>query len=991
MIAQVVVLPSYGQTSSDLLSMSEQAMDRRDWVAAINNYEQLVAGGQSSSALDKQQYSQVLLNLGVAYLNQAEYQKSEAALLESLTLKKQIGDSRSETYGKVLQQLGFLYLRTGNFDQAKDYIVEAVELVTREKGRNSYEYAVAISELGEFYEKVGYYTEAFEKFAQAHDIIELLHDENTPEYANICNHMGRILIKNGLLKDAEGYLLAAASTYEKLGDDYVLDYTASLESLGVLYETEGKFAESERVLLKNLDIKRGIDGLPEEVMIETLNDLGILYQHLGNVEKSEMYFKEVHDICIESLGTDHGYYGIATNNLGTIAKKKGQFEKAEELLLESIRVYETTYGKNHPLYADALNNLASVETSLKKYDKADVRYQQVLMIDREIYGTQHPLYATTLSNYGIMLFKKGEVDKAEEMYAEALKIREAVLGTNHPSYANSMENLGLYYFIDGKMEEAEKYLSGAIDILRLQINSLFPVMTENEREVFYETIRNDIERYNFVALQMIDDKPELIEKMLNNQIQTKAILMNSSEKAKRKISQSKDSEVINLYNEWVRQKDQLVRFYQLGKNRLEENQINLNEIEQAVESLEKQLMQKSSQFQDILPENNYTWKDVQQVLKPGEAVVEVIKVRKFNTNIEVDETGFGFQENCYYVAIIFDSESESPKLVTLEEGLNLETIHYPFYSNALEYELEDTDSFKFFWKPIDKELKNIENVYVSPDGIFHKVNPNIFRTSSRSYLIDEYYVSYITNCTDLLREKDQQSALSRAYLVGNPDFNLKTVETIVQPLPGAQKEIVDIARYVHEQTTWDTRILVGKEANEGNVRNFFEPTILHIATHGFFMDNDRLAGKMIPGDISPLFQSGLYLAGVEDAYQNFQRGYRNDPSNDGMLTAYEAMNMDLEKTDLVVLSACETGLGLIGNGEGVYGLQRAFIVAGAQNVIISYVKVDDEATEKMMDKFYERYTMTRNVKSALREAQLALREEYDNPYIWGAFMLIGKG
>lgn len=978
------------QSLNQLIDESELALAREDWMSAIASIDKINGNDQYVQQLGRAQYSEILSNLGTAYLETGQTEKAKEQFEKALQIKKEIGDLNSDTYGELLQQLGYVSLEQGKYDAAQKYILEAIELISREKGTDSYQYAKALSELGEFYEDIGYFPEALDNFKKAHKIIESLFDPQSPEFAEICGNMGRILTKNGQLSQAEQYLVTSCSIYENLGKKYQIEYAESLESLGVLYENEGKFALSEKILLQALDLKNKIPNIDETLIIETLNDLGILYQHLGNTEKSEFYFTQVYEKCLETLGKDHGYYGIATNNLGTIAKRKGEYEKARKLLAESIENYEKSYGTIHPLYADALNNLASVEASLKMYEAAKNHYKQVLDIDRMIYGPDHPVYATALTNYGILLFKMGDIKNAEQKYLQALRIKENTLGINHPSYARSLESLGLYYFVEGNLSESEKFLRQSIDIQKEQISALFPVLTEQEREKFYETIREDIERYNYVALQMMDQKPELAEVILNNQIQTKAILLNSSERAKDKILSSNDPELIELYRNWLRQKDRLVRYYQIGKARLAENQIDLTEVEQNVESLEKELLRKSNDFYDIVPTRNYAWKEVSQTLKEGEAVVEIVKIRKFKTSLEDEEQVFGFLDNSIYLALIFDKNSDLPEVVVMEEGYNMEEIHYPYYANALEYNLTDDDSYGYFWREIDKKLKDIESVYVSPDGVYHKLNPNVFRTSSKSYLIDDYYVSYITNCSDLLKTRDSSEPLKRAYLIGNPEYYLEGKPTYLPELPGSEIEVNKISEEIEELSAWDSRTYVGDDASESRLKNLYKPTILHVATHGFFMD-DPLISRLIPSDRNPMFKSGIYLSGVENTYENDLKGYRHDPDNDGILTAFEAMNLELQSTNLVVLSACETGLGEINNGEGVFGLQRAFMVAGARSLIISLSKVDDVATQKLMTYFYDEYTKTNQIKSSLKYAQLKLREEYKRPYLWGAFLLIGKG
>ena len=172
------------------------------------------------------------------------------------------------------------------------------------------------------------------------------------------------------------------------------------------------------------------------------------------------------------------------------------------------------------------------------------------------------------------------------------------------------------------------------------------------------------------------------------------------------------------------------------------------------------------------------------------------------------------------------------------------------------------------------------------------------------------------------------------------------------------------------------------------------PALIHIATHGYFLADADLKGNDAMGvsaenaKNNPLLRSGLILSGVQAPGRD--KSITDLQSNDnGVLTAYEAMNLSLEGTDLIILSACETGLGDVRAGEGVYGLQRAFLVAGANALIMSLWKVDDEATQLLMTNFYTNWSKTGNKQKSFKQAQQQLMTKYKDPYYWGAFVMMG--
>ncbi|VAW26020.1 hypothetical protein MNBD_BACTEROID06-7, partial [hydrothermal vent metagenome] len=210
-------------------------------------------------------------------------------------------------------------------------------------------------------------------------------------------------------------------------------------------------------------------------------------------------------------------------------------------------------------------------------------------------------------------------------------------------------------------------------------------------------------------------------------------------------------------------------------------------------------------------------------------------------------------------------------------------------------------------------------------------------------------------------------------------------------LPGTEKEINALIQLL-DKNGWTTSENLEYEATESAIKEIKSPKIFHVATHGFFTPAQQVAQNAASGQKkataleNPLLRTGLLLTGAGDLLNKTEFNYNEE---DGILTAYEAMNMNLDNTDLVVLSACETGLGETKVGEGVYGLQRAFMVAGAKTLIMSMFKVDDTATQKLMVNFYQKWIKTGNKRQSFVEAKKELRNEYEDPIYWGAFIMIG--
>jgi CHAT domain-containing protein len=416
--------------------------------------------------------------------------------------------------------------------------------------------------------------------------------------------------------------------------------------------------------------------------------------------------------------------------------------------------------------------------------------------------------------------------------------------------------------------------------------------------------------------------------------------------------------------------------------------------------LEKVLSTKSQLFASQHDKAKKSWIDVRNTLGDKEAAIEIIRIqKKFRS------------DSVIYVALIVTNEmTDTPDFVVLGEGNKMESRWFNFYRNSIKFSIGNNISYDGYWLAISQKLDGIDRVYFSADGIYNKININtLWDPVKELSVIEDLELRIVSNTRELTEvHQVNEDRPNTAEIYGFPDFNLgaefddmgavavnRTSEygfsKGIASLPGTKVEVEEIAKMLTENN-WVGNIRTSAEATEDKFKNIDSPRLLHIATHGFFMndieysDRDQSSSSHNDLNANPLLRSGVLLTGSAKAMILDQKS----DGEDGIVTAYEAMNLNLDNTEIVVLSACETGLGEVRNGEGVYGLQRAFIVAGAQNVIMSLWKVNDLTTQELMAGFYQRWLGGMDKFQAFKETQLALKNKYNDPYHWGSFVLLGK-
>jgi CHAT domain-containing protein len=495
--------------------------------------------------------------------------------------------------------------------------------------------------------------------------------------------------------------------------------------------------------------------------------------------------------------------------------------------------------------------------------------------------------------------------------------------------------------------------------------------------------------------------------LYNLRLSTKGLIFNSAVKTRLKILASGDTAMLHKYETERSLRNLLAKVYGMSAAERAKKNIDEQQLEEQANALEKELHEQSAKYQikGLQESVRPTWQKMKSKLKKKEAAVEIVQVIT--------------KKDTLYVALILKGAIDDlPEMVRLESGGKLEKKSIHYYRNCIQNQVEDVQSYNAFWKPLSPKLKGMRKIYFSADGVYHQINLLTLKNpSTGKYLGDEENIQLVGSIRELIDERKASKAI-KAELFGYPDYRgdgkvnnadsndrgagsssltneltdgfsrYFNLESGVPSLPGTEKEVNIIDQQFKEHHVPE-ELFTGVLASEKQIKAVKDPRILHIATHGFFLPNASANSNSGSSDtdLSLLYRSGILLAGCERSMKGYSVAVGEE---DGILTAYEAMNLFLDETDLVVLSACETGLGIEQNGEGVQGLQRAFLEAGARTVLTSLWKVDDTATQLLMTTFYKEYLSSRDERQSFQKAQKVVRSKYPHPYYWGAFVMMGK-
>ncbi|MEO7924990.1 MAG: CHAT domain-containing tetratricopeptide repeat protein [Chitinophagaceae bacterium] len=837
-----------------------------------------------------------------------------------------------------------------------------------------------------------------------------LDDEET---ATMNLQMGQSSYAMGRYVFAEKRFQSAQRYFERSGRTSELGYMKTIASEGLLYTTTGRFGQAEIFTSQALKLREEKLGKTNMAVAASLNNYAVLHYNLGQYNESEKEFASAIAVIRANKQEEAMPYAIVLNNQAMLFQSMGRYESAVKLLKEALQLagkLEVSKARNHlkffsnlallyqqmekfpeaeqiyqglekrlergkPEFANMLNNVAILAMLMKREDRVEDMLKRSAEIYKSTLGENSPAYAKVLSDMGNFYRYKGRYTEAEPILQQALQIREQTLGTIHPLYVQSQEDMAIYQWKKKDITKAYPLYHDVMEKTLDFINRYFPPMSEAEKTKYWDMLSPRFQRFYNFAVEASAVNKDIINDLFEYRAATKGLLLSSTRKISESILSGGNEQLINDYTDWIDHKEQLTALYVYSKEELKEQNVNIDSLESAVNRMEKKLSESSKDFANFYFTGKTKPSEVQRELKADEAFIEIIRLRNF------DQV---FSDGSRYLGLVITKGNPTPKILLLDNGNDLENKFSRTYKLSIKNKLNDEQSYNQYWAPFEAEIKGKKKIFVSLDGVYNQVN--LYTLKKADYLINQYDIVLVGNPRDLLeKNKNNKPGNKKATLIGFPDYG----SGIIVQLPGTKVEVDGINK-VLKSSGYQVAEWTQRDATETNLKQAKQVSILHIATHGYFLkDVEKTSWPIgVHADNAKdnvLLRSGLMLTGASDA-DKLVTGL--DSSNNGIMTSYEAMNLDLKGTQLVVLSACETGLGEIKAGEGVYGLQRAFLVAGAEAIVMSLWKVDDAATQQLMNNFYTNWIRSGDKQKAFKEAQLQLMTKFKEPYYWGAFVMM---
>lgn len=993
-----------------LLAVSAQAqtwrelLNRADSLSKVAAYDSAIVLTRLALKTAEDQFGQddtagarVLDQMGVYYYYKADYVEAESLWKRALAIRQEALGPEHPSIAPILDHLAGVWWELGKDTEVELFYKRALAIKEKSLGPDHPYVARTLGGLADYYRNRGKYAEAEPLHKRALTIRERSLGITHPEVAR------------------------------------------SLNNLSVLYWEQGKYAQAELLCKRALAICEKTLGPEHPNLGYPLSVLANIYLYQGRYTKAGVLLERVLAIREKKLGSEHLYVGHAANTLAAVRQRQSRYVEAESLYNRAAAIIEKALGRDHLYMAMALNNIAGLYLEQGKYPEAHPLCERALVISENALGPEHPQLGHSLMQLANLYLHQDKYSEAEPLLERSLRIREKGFGPEHPDVAECLESFSQHHRLLGNHTEGLEMAGTAFKIRQKNFSDNASVVSEKDALTYSRFMRNSANNYLSIFFDTELSEDTLLGQVANVIVASKGKVSDEIFARNKSLVTETDSATLALAEAYRYAKFRLAKLYVEGpgEDKPEHYRRMLDSLSKEKEELESELARRSASFKRKQALQDVSADRIAELIPDRSVLIEYLKYDRLPKKDEGVPS---------YLAVVLDSK-DNVSVVDLGPADAIDSIvaryrtHFlkiaaegasPEKSDMARYGEIALEFYKLVWKPIADKMDKVDLVFVAPDGALNMVSFAGLMGEDGKYLIEKYAIQYLSAGRDLLRLKYEDPLGSGLLAMGDPAFDASAqarLETTAPELVEAEKPEISLyairnvrsgCDYLHKlkvpplpTTSEEIRVVCenwksfSKEPAQSFVKvgaseeNFKREAsgkrVIHLATHGYYLTDECLpktrrasfgSTDIVVGE-NPLLLSGLLLAGAN----LHGEGADSLGTEDGILTAEEISTMDLRGTQMVVLSACETGLGEVKSGEGVYGLRRAFQMAGARSVVVSLWPVSDRATAEMMSQLYSSRSenlpklMQRIAKSQI--AKLERTGQTTHPYSWGAFIAIG--
>ncbi|NEO83704.1 MAG: CHAT domain-containing protein [Spirulina sp. SIO3F2] len=742
--------------------------------------------------------------------------------------------------------------------------------------------------------------------------------------------------------------------------------------------------------------------------------LADIYSKLGRYEEAELLYEKSLHIWRTFFGAEQGDNISAAKVLakqGALLFTLGKYDQAEQASQAALQIFKKLGEPQNGFAAAELSNLAAIYSAQGRHAEAEPLLQESLVLNQQLISGEHPRIAMTLSNLADVYAGQRQFSKAAPLYVEAIAMQRRLYRAEHPDIAQSLNKLARFHWQQNQIDAAIAQLTAALNIEESNLNRLLVLGSERQKRDYFETIAPSTDIALSLHLQAAPKNFDAARLAFTTVLRRKGRILDAVSDNIRAIQQDLNSESQVLLEQLRTTRRQIATLvFDPPSDPAPDYSTEISRLKGKADQLEAQLAQLHQT--DANQTQSVTIAQVQAQIPEDAALIEYVLYRPFEPQSVINRWA-----EPRYAVYILTAQGESQWLDLGPASAIDRQIR------RFNRRVQSTNDNPYRIFPIAQDLHqaviapvltqlggSVQHLLLSPDSRLNLVPFAALVDANEQYLIQNYQITYLTSGRDLLQDRSTTSQRENPLILADINYD--------EPGAGAASALISTNRRSGDALTRvaalantaaegqkiqqlfpAAMLLTQDDATENAIKQTPNPEILHIATHGFFLNIPQIA----PTDLSrqffsaqvqrerpapsnrenPLLRSGLALAGFNQ---------RRSGSEDGVLTALEVASLDLYGTKLTVLSACETGLGEIANGEGVYGLRRALVIAGSESQVMSLWQVDDAATQQLMVDYYTKLKAGIGRSEALRQVQLELiaSENYRTPYYWAAFIPSGN-